>query len=429
MIGLEKLVEANMEAFTRLYGEQGAEYMANTARMGKRVRFTLEPAQVNERFFAQERELYHLNGLFGPGIFYEQQVQIAAQVVDDIQSRGLPSNNRFGVLVELNVGHTNPAKRLERVAGIKKDKRKVSEDLRWQSLVDIIITHGASLISAHRINTGLNNVVSDLHDWIAERLYSGDEGETHPYRYNSYHDPMTNAVVAIGEQGKIAPPHLITREHFTRVRHAKRLGFVYTDPRVKGISATEKLIDQALLEYGVFRPEEVRDKGGIMYVTIGERPMRDKLKDRVVDLLEGHPLKAGDIIEEDEVGSNRGQSRKLEHRRVKFPIAIEGVEPIEFIFKALIDHRDQEDEIGQIDPNTGILTGQGHEPYEQRRSQRLLRAIYPKARYRDFDVEAAIREGSKELARDMMGRGVIEMKDSKNSSNGRVLSVDRVFVS
>lgn len=429
MSSIEKLVNANIESFTQLYGEKGVDYMLNTAKMGKRLRFGLDPHEVNERYFAAERNLYNLNGHFGPGVFYEQQVQIATAVVDDLQKKALPSNNRFGVLVELNVGHTVPSKRLERVAGIKVDKRKVSDDLRWQSLVDTTLTHAASLISSHRINTGLTNVVAELHDWLATRLYSGDEGETHLLRYNTFHDPETNKAIDFGKLDDIAPPPLITRSHSTRVRHLKgtKKDFVYTDPRVKGISGVEKLVDRALSGDGVFRPEDVRDKGGIMYVAIGDVVVRDSLMERVIALLDAHPLKAGEITEEHEVDDDHGQSRELDLKRIKFPIAVGGVEPIELIFKDLLNHRNQEDEIGFIDPETGVLTGQGHEPYEQRRARRLLKAIYPKFAYRDFDVDGAILEGSREIAGAMRGRGLVE--SVRNGDSRRVLDVVTAYLS
>lgn len=431
MASLEKLVDANVEAFTQLYSVPGVDYMFNTARMQRRVRFKLDPTEVNERYFTQERELYHLNGLFGPEVFYGQQVRIAAAVVRALQESCFPSNNRFGILVEVNDGHTIPSKRLERVAGIRKSGKGVSADLRWQSLVDIVLTHPASLISAHRINTGLDNAVSNLHDWLADRLYSGDEGETHSFPYNTFHDPRTNKLVAIKGPTEVAPPPLITREHFTRVRHAKRIGFVYTDPRVKRISAVEKLVDKALLADGVFNPEDIEDKGGILLVAIGDRPLRDRLMYRVVDLLEKYPYKAGPIIEDHKVDDDRGQSPKVEFKRVKLPV--EGVEPIEFIFKTLAEHREQEDEIGEIDPESDTLTGQGRKPYRQRRSGRLLRVIYPPTVYKkdkDFDLDQAVREGSKEIARDVMGRGLVEGKGTKNGhTNGRVLSFSKVFVS
>lgn len=410
---IERLVTANEPELARLYTKQGVELMHRTARGRRRTRYNLDPRLINGNFLIECRNVYNLTEPVDPLSLYRESLETSAAVQINIQRGVFPSHFAVGIHNEVEIPHTDTSLRLARVAGIR-GKIRVDEQLRWHSLTDILFTHGASLIHAQNRETGLGDALGSLHDWVAERLYSGDEGEIHPFPYNSFHDPITNKTLRVGSADEVAESPIVTRVHLMQVRHARRLGFVHSYARLKGETAVEKMMDYALTGDGVFRPEKVRDKGGIMMIATGGRPMRDKLMHRVREILEKHPEKNGDIEEDHYVGVGRGQN-PIEWKRIKFPMG--DLESIEFVFKALIDYRDQEDHVGDFDASTGELNGDGHDAFMRRRKIRLIRACYPPFVYKpqDLDIEELIRLGGEELVHEMMSRDILRTKIKGNN--------------
>src|SRR3989344_421248 len=220
---LEKLLEANPAPFIQLYTEAGFESMLTRSRGRKRTPYRLDPAEINRNYRQQSSAVYGWGPDIDPVMQYVQALRTSSAVIMDIQVGVLPPNKLLGIHNEIEIPHTNPSKRLERVAGIKASGKRVAIELSWQSLVDMVFTHGASLVNTQNLKTGLNDRLADLHDWLSDRLYSGDEGKLHQFPFNSYHSPDTNRTVAIGSSDRLAPPPLITREHIFEARHVNRL--------------------------------------------------------------------------------------------------------------------------------------------------------------------------------------------------------------
>lgn len=422
-VNIEGLVRANEGYLTALYTEPGYGYTLNRSRGRRRSRFSLDPLTLNSHFLGAQSDQYGLNGI-DAGSFYKLTRETSVKAMWDIQKGVLPSHRMIGVHNELEVHHNRAALRLERIAGIKASGKPVALDLSWQSLVDVVLTHGAALIEAKKIKTGLDDALTDLHNWLSERLYSGEEGERHPYPYHSFHDPITNRTIAVGTTEQFARDPYITREHTLYVRHLKGGGFVHTNARVKEVTATEKLVDDALENGGELKTENIRDMAGIQITVIGERPMRERVVQQVVEILEGYPLKSGEIFADDETGKNRGQN-PMEWKRIKVPIG--GIDPVEIIVKTLADDVDQQEDLGKYNSETGQFRGDGHRPFERRRKLRLLRAFHPGFIYKpqDLDLEDAIRQGGWELREEMMRSGVVEIgRGNKNKTHRRPLCVE-----
>lgn len=382
-------------------------------------------AGVDKGFGDRVHNIYGLNGHYdSPHSFYEQQRGVANGVMAYVPETAFPRRYRERIKNELQVLYDTPSERLKMLAD-----PTVDDKLKFEAVRQMVLAHASALLNARSLNGTLNRRVGLLHQHIGEQIYSGKRGRTYERRFASYHDPDTNTVLGVGEVSDVASSPVVTKQHSREARHITGLGFVYTNMRLKNEAvATVKSLYKAPDAGGFVNPDAVQDSAGIMYTALGDRPMVDKLVDRVAQAVEAYPDTVN-VVEDHQTGNDHGQNNGVEFQRLQVHLKDTPV-PIELMFYALPDYLNSVYEVGERDPQTGHYTGQAHDLFAIRRVARVLPFLYPKYIYKKLDYGAAVRERMEEVAQDLREDSTVKAPSRRNGvAYPTPLAVPRILVS
>lgn len=252
----------------------------------------------------------------------------------------------------------------------------------------------AEVISSNE-NGHSKAILSEINDFLEEKLFIGKKGDPKNYHTFSYHAPKTNKLAGFSSR---YPDRRFAEELWVKsldfpvrkvgirdpaggimevaqgIREAGgivEVAQVLYDQREKEIEATVvKALQRSLNDARSFPNEGLietfsyrKDRLGFRLVVMeGERPLRDRVTadlEKLLRTFEG----VYDIRSVDEVDQNNGQPNRVEFRRRQ--VYIEGLKnPIEVIIQTLRHYISYLYEVGNFNPELGMHDGPAHDLYK-----------------------------------------------------------------
>lgn len=361
--------------------------------------------EVDKNVFESVKNYYSLLDRHSPPQFYLEQQKQPIGLIKDFGAMLPELRQELELKNEVSMFSDRPSALFWFLSRPSSEIDRVLEyEVHRQALLMIC----SGRINAVHLRERSLSVLSSVFNHLSRTLFEGKIGEGEQIFLESAHDDDTNEVVGFPDHDQEIPPTAHRKRVHFNTRSVKGFGRVYTSPRKKGDSnVLGKAIADASAGDRVIKVDAAEDRLGIMYVTIEKDADPRKLADLVITRIESGPRQVAEVVEDDLVNQQRGQSQefKFDARRiVRFK---RSAVPLEMVFLSLENYLNSEYEVGKRDSQTGLYMGRAHELYELRRGLRIAPVLFPQEIY-PVDFKSAFRKMSIMKAEELKRRNRVD---------------------
>lgn len=294
-------------------------------------------------------------------------------------------------------------------------KGEIDETFRFEVARQVLLALTAAQLETQTYE--LRKKLSDVQLLVDTKIFNHGQplGSGTDTTVNYFTNTDTNEVVSVStvSNGNVPPQELVKKSTPIGMRIIPgEIGLVHTDPRFKPDgSAVNKSLREALGEHlkgndGVINAKHLTDAAGMRFIVANEFSSDGKNVTSLIKLFKDVLTKQyGADVCFQEQENNKGkinQSNKFKARKlyVKFSDGI----ILEVMFLGIGDHLNNENRIGEFNPQTNLYDGQAHILYSANRDSQLLPLYLPKKVYGEYNEKELLIKTHQRISRELLER-------------------------